>query len=118
MGFCGAFEFVIFISIALSLSACTKKAASVAELASPAALAERGRQIYKLNCIACHNPNPAVDGVLGPAVAGASLELLSARVLHGKYPEGYKPKRDTKTMPAFPQLEAELPALHAYLAAP
>ncbi len=113
----GAFEFISLISIALCLTACTKKT-SVADLASPAALAERGRQIYKLNCIACHNPNPAVDGVLGPAIAGSSLELLSARVVHAKYPDGYKPKRETISMPAFPQLAAELPALHAYLAAP
>lgn len=113
-----AFEFASLISIALCLSACTKKSAPVADLTTPAALVERGRQIYKLNCIACHNPNPTVDGALGPAIGGSSLELLTARVLKATYPDGYKAKRDTKTMPAFPQLEAELPALQAYLAAP
>ena len=84
--------------------------------ASPAELAQRGRQVYMANCIACHSQDPSADGALGPAVAGSSYELLEARVLRAEYPEGYTPKRPSKVMIARPHLEDELEALHAYLA--
>jgi hypothetical protein len=32
-----------------------------------------------------------------------------------KYPDGYKPKRETALMPAFPELKNEIPAIHAFL---
>lgn len=118
----------VFILLAAGFQpACTKKPAARdanGEVALSAAangafdaskLSARGEQIYKLNCIACHNPDPKQDGALGPAISGSSLELITARVLKAKYPEGYKPKRETHTMPALPQLEAEIPALHAFL---
>lgn len=89
--------------------------ACVDETGDPAA---RGERVYRANCIACHNPDPALDGVMGPAVAGASLELLEARVLRAEYPDGYRPKRETSLMPAQPYLKNDLPALAAYLAAP
>jgi mono/diheme cytochrome c family protein len=81
----------------------------------PAQLAERGRTLYMSNCIACHNPNPSQDGALGPAVTGASAELIEARVVDGTYPEGYTPKRDTQVMIALPHLKPEIPAIAAYL---
>ncbi len=80
-------------------------------------LVARGKVVYQSNCMACHAPDPNLDGGLGPAVAGASLELLRARVVDGNYPPGYQPKRDTRVMVALPFLEPELPALAAYLAA-
>lgn len=83
--------------------------------ADPARLAERGRGIYMSNCIACHNPNPSLDGALGPAVGGASEELIEARVIVGTYPDGYVPKRETRVMVAMPHLLPEIPALAAYL---
>ena len=78
-------------------------------------LVASGRKAYVANCTACHNPDPTRDGTMGPAIAGASLELLEARVLRAEYPPGYTPKRDSKLMPAQPFLKAELPALAAYL---
>lgn len=81
-------------------------------------LAEQGRRVYQANCIACHNPDPARDGPLGPAVACSSRELLEARVLRAEYPPGYAPKRDSKLMPAQPFLRGDLPGLAAYLACP
>ena len=74
-----------------------------------------GREVYLGNCIACHNPDPKLDGSLGPAIAGASAELVEARVLRAEYPPGYTPKRDTRSMVAMPFLEPRLPALIAYL---
>ncbi len=78
--------------------------------------AQRGRAVYIANCAACHAADPNLDGALGPAVAGSSLELLEARVLHAEYPPGYTPKRTSGQMVALPHLAGDLDALHAYLA--
>jgi len=75
----------------------------------------KGRQIWLGQCVACHNADPAKDGPIGPAVKGASKELLAARVIQGTYPPGYKPKRETKVMPPRPDLVASIPDLAAYL---
>jgi mono/diheme cytochrome c family protein len=92
---------------ALALSACSS------EKLSPEA--ERGRQVYLSSCIACHAADPAQPGPVGPEVKGSSQELLEAKMLHGKYPPGYKPKRPTAVMPPQPQLARDIPALAAYL---
>jgi mono/diheme cytochrome c family protein len=75
----------------------------------------KGKQIWLGQCVACHNPDPSKDGPIGPAVKGASKELLDARVVHGTYPPGYQPKRETKVMPPRPDLVASIPDLAAYL---
>ena len=75
----------------------------------------RGERIYKANCIACHNPNPAFDGAVGPALKGSSRELVEARVLGSEYPPGYTPKRTTKIMPAQPHLAPHIDDLTAFL---
>jgi len=77
--------------------------------------AERGRQLYLAQCIACHNPDPAVAGPLGPPIKGSPRELLESKVLKGTYPPGYTPKRPTTLMPPQPALEPELGNLSAYL---
>jgi mono/diheme cytochrome c family protein len=77
--------------------------------------AQKGRTLYSLHCISCHNPDPAKDGALGPAVAGSGLDLLMARVLRGEYPPGYAPKRSTRIMQKLPLSEADVRSLHAYL---
>ncbi|MBJ20570.1 MAG: hypothetical protein CL933_14260 [Deltaproteobacteria bacterium] len=82
---------------------------------TPEELVEAGRSVYNANCISCHSMNPIADGALGPAVAGASISLLEARVLRGEYPEGYVPKRDTRVMIPLPHLERKLPELAVYL---
>jgi mono/diheme cytochrome c family protein len=79
-------------------------------------LAQQGRTVYQNVCIACHNGNPNLDGSLGPAVAGASEQLIYARVIDGTYPAGYEPKRpESGVMPQFEYLKPEIPALTAYL---
>ena len=75
----------------------------------------RGEQVYRANCVVCHHPDPREQGSLGPPVAGASRELLEARVIHGEYPAGYKPKRETRVMVPLPHLQAKLNELAAYL---
>lgn len=95
-----------------AFSSCTKQPDPHAP---PEPLADKGRRVYLANCIACHNSEPKKDGPIGPAVAGSSLELLSKRVVEGTYPEGYKPKRNTKVMAALPHLKADIEALEAFL---
>jgi mono/diheme cytochrome c family protein len=80
--------------------------------------AASGQSIYMLHCTACHNPNPALDGSLGPALKGSALELLEARVLRGEYPPGYIPKRATHIMTQLPLTEEEVDSIHAFLNAP
>jgi mono/diheme cytochrome c family protein len=82
------------------------------------ALEEQGRRVYVANCTACHHVDPTRDGTLGPAVAGSSRELIESRVLGAKYPDGYRPKRDTALMQPLPYLKNEIAALAAYLAKP
>jgi mono/diheme cytochrome c family protein len=106
---------IIFFTLILVLSGCTKKEAAETAPLSGEALVARGQTIYKMNCISCHSQDPSVDGAVGPAIKGSSFDLIKARVTKAQYPDGYKPKRDTKNMPALPHLESEVPALHAFL---
>lgn len=95
----------------LSLVSCQKKNTTpLTELES------RGKGVFMSNCIACHNPDPSLDGSIGPAISESPLELVQARVLTRGYPPGYKPKRNTEVMPDFPQLKDDIPAIYAYLA--
>jgi mono/diheme cytochrome c family protein len=88
---------------------CGGESAGLSEAAS------RGQRVYNNVCIACHNGNPNLDGALGPAIAGSSRELLLARVVEGRYPDGYTPKRSTEQMPSFEYLAADIDDLWAYL---
>lgn len=103
------------ITTALALAAaCT--ACSSDEGATLSPLAQEGERVYQNVCIACHNGDPNLDGIPGPANAGASQELLLAKVVHGTYPPGHEPKQTSGAMPVFPYLEEKIPALAAYLA--
>jgi mono/diheme cytochrome c family protein len=76
----------------------------------------KGEGVYKINCAACHNPtDSSKDGPIGPAIKGASRELLVARVMSGNYPPGYTPKRETKLMPPMVHLKDEIDNLTEFL---
>jgi mono/diheme cytochrome c family protein len=92
-----------------------KQVAAEVDGRSQEELIAAGRSVYNANCIACHAMDPSRDGALGPAVAGSSHELLEARIVHGNYPEGYTPKRESRVMVALPHLEPRLGELTAYL---
>ena len=77
----------------------------------------RGRAVYMSLCTACHNADPKLDGSVGPANAGASRDLVEAKVLRGEYPPGYTPKRPSKVMPPLPHLAGSIDDLTAFLAA-
>ena len=80
-----------------------------------AASIERGRKIYENVCIACHNGDPTQPGSLGPQIAGASLELIEAKVLRAEYPPGYTPLRPSQAMPKYEYLKDRLGDVAAYL---
>jgi mono/diheme cytochrome c family protein len=100
---------------ALALVAIVLGAAACGEPAPTNPLAQRGRQVYLAQCIACHSPDPAQAGPLGPPVKGSSRELLEAKILKGTYPPGYRPKRPTAVMPAQPAVAPEIAALAEFL---
>ena len=78
----------------------------------------RGKAIYYLNCISCHNLDPKKQGSIGPQIYGSSKELLSKKILFGKYPKNYKPKRSGGAMPIMQNLDKEISNLHAFLNTP
>jgi mono/diheme cytochrome c family protein len=100
---------LVAVPLACALVGCSNQGSSL----SPEA--ERGRQVYVAQCTACHGPDPAQNGPLGPAVKGASRELLEARILHGAYPPGYTPKRTSAIMQPLPHLAGSLDDLAAFL---
>jgi mono/diheme cytochrome c family protein len=105
-------SFVVALAI-LSAGACSKPGPQTAESKAAAT----GRKLYAANCSSCHNPtNPNLPGSVGPPIAGASADLVAARVLHRSYPPGYKPKRNTHLMKELPWLAPNIGDLASFLA--
>lgn len=79
--------------------------------------ADRGEQLYRANCYSCHGVDPAHDGLLGPAIQGSSMALVTIRLQKGgrHYPPGYKPKRETTVMPPQAHLVSQVDDLLAYI---
>jgi mono/diheme cytochrome c family protein len=99
---------VVTALVAAPLASCSQEPKLSAE-------AERGRQIYQSQCIACHNADPSRPGPVGPEVRPSSADVLRAKVVDGTYPPGYTPKRPTKLMQPMPHLANDIPALAEYL---
>lgn len=80
---------------------------------------EKGKRLYLSNCIQCHNKDPNLKGSIGPEMIDAPLEVMTAKVMTGKYPDklppGFVPKRKTKAMRAIPKLKNDIPSIHAYV---
>ena len=76
---------------------------------------EKGRTVYFANCVSCHNNNPKKLGSIGPEVYGVSIDVLTQKIVSGKYPENYRPKRPSKIMPSMPHLNKEISNLHAFI---
>ena len=76
---------------------------------------EKGRMVYFANCVSCHNNNPRKPGSIGPEVYGVSIDVLTQKIVSGKYPENYIPKRTSKIMPSMPHLNKEITNLHAFI---
>jgi hypothetical protein len=60
-----------------------------------------------------------VKGSVGPELIDAPLEVMVVKVRTGRYPEvlpvGFVPKRNTKLMRKLPNLEKDVPAIHAWI---
>ena len=80
---------------------------------------EKGKRLYMSNCIQCHNRDPNLKGSIGPELVDAPLEVMTAKVMTGKYPNplpaGFVPKRKTSAMRKLPQLQKYIPAIHAWV---
>jgi len=76
---------------------------------------EKGRIVYFANCVSCHNNNPKKPGSIGPVVYGVSIDVLTQKIVSGKYPEYYRPKRTSKIMPSMPHLNKDISNLHAFI---
>ena len=76
---------------------------------------EKGRTVYFANCVSCHNNNPKKPGSIGPAVYGVSIDVLTQKLVSGKYPENYIPKRKSKIMPLMPHLNSKISNLYAFI---
>ncbi len=76
---------------------------------------EKGRMLYFANCVSCHNNNPRKPGSIGPEVYGVSIDVLTQKIVSGKYPENYRPKRSSKIMPSMPHLNKDISNLHAFI---
>lgn len=125
------FGWFSFLALAILGAGCTDQSQSGSTSKAQASLSlegkspeevkliEKGKLVYAAQCTACHNSNPKEPGMIGPAVAGSSAELLRYRVVLGQFPPGYTPKPAPSGgqihMPPLPFLEPDLPALHAYL---
>ena len=76
---------------------------------------EKGRMVYFANCVSCHNNNPKKPGSIGPEVYGVSIDVLAQKIVFGKYPKNYSPKRTSKIMPLMPNLKKEISNLHTFI---
>ena len=80
---------------------------------------EKGQRLYRANCLQCHNRDPNLNGSLGPQMTDAPLEVMTSKVMTGKYPAklpaGFVPKRKTSAMRAIPKLKNDIPAIWAYV---
>jgi mono/diheme cytochrome c family protein len=80
---------------------------------------EKGKRLYLSNCISCHNKDPNKKGALGPEVIDAPIEIMTAKVMTGRYPEvlpdGFVPKRSSKIMKPIPKLKDDIQDIYAWV---
>lgn len=107
-------KWLVVAGLVMALTGCDKKSDSPV-VKTGEGDPKKGRAIYLSNCAACHDTDPSRNGSIGPAIKGSPKELIEARVLRAGYPPGYTPKRNTKMMPAQPDLQPAIPDLAAFL---
>src|SRR5690606_2753014 len=80
---------------------------------------DRGRRLYLANCLQCHNRDPGLKGSIGPEMTDAPLDVMTSKIMTGKYPEilpqGFVPKRKTRAMRPIPKLKEDIPAIWKYV---
>ena len=119
-------RFFITLLLIILISSCEKKSITQEEAESEpdqkihsnielTTNIKKGRIVYFANCVSCHNNNPKKTGSIGPAVYGASIDVLTQKIVYGKYPENYRPKRTSKIMPLMPHLNKDISNLHVFI---
>lgn len=104
----------LFVLTMLAFAGCKKP--ETANLSPDEQIKANGRKIYIANCIACHSADTDQEGSVGPALRGSTFEILKEKLLHGRYPEGYKGKRPISgSMPKYAFSDEEIRALEAFL---
>ncbi len=87
--------------------------------AADQATLNKGRRLYFSNCISCHNRDPNLRGAIGPEIVDAPLEVITAKVMTGKYPhilpDDFIPKRKTKLMRPITKLKNDIPAIYVWV---
>ena len=95
------------------------KLVAKAMVAMDNATLEKGQRLYRANCLQCHNRDPNLKGSIGPELVDAPLEVMTSKVMTGKYPAklpaGFVPKRKTSAMRAIPKLKNDIPVIWAYV---
>lgn len=80
---------------------------------------EKGKKIWLTTCTQCHNKDPNIKGNIGPETVDAPLEVMTAKVMTGLYPDplppGFVPKRKTRAMRKLPQFEKDIPLIWEYV---
>ena len=105
---------ILPLALILLAAQCKKEEAPVLNPADQ--LKADGRKIYVSNCIACHSADVDQDGSVGPALKSTTFEILKEKLLHGRYPDGYKGKRPISgTMPRYAFTDEQIRALEAFL---
>ena len=77
----------------------------------------KGKAIYYLNCIACHNLDPKKQGSIGPQTYGYSKELLSKKIFFANI-QRIQIKKVGGAEPIMLNLDKEITNLYAFLNAP
>jgi mono/diheme cytochrome c family protein len=75
----------------------------------------KAQKIYYSQCISCHHKDPHLKGALGPELSGIPLEVFKLKVLQGKYPVGYNPKRKTNLMKPIRIKEQDVMTIHEWI---
>lgn len=81
----------------------------------PMIIEMKSEAIYKNQCMQCHNANPNKAGSIGPDLVSTPKEAFMLKVVEGRYPEDYTPKRKTKAMPVFKKYKNDVEALYNYI---
>lgn len=77
--------------------------------------AHANQRLYERNCTKCHNADPSKPGSIGPELVTTPQKAFKMKVVHGKYPNGYKPKRNSKAMPKFGLFDWQVDSLYWYV---
>jgi mono/diheme cytochrome c family protein len=79
----------------------------------------KGKRIWLSACIQCHHRDPNLKGPVGPEVTDSPLEVMTSKIMTGKYPDplpqGFVPKRTSRAMRPLPKYKDDIFAIWSYV---